>query len=96
MTMIDPSTPASDDALAPTGPRHAGSPQAIAVLLALAEWKMPCKHSELAAITGIPGRDLSHALKGLSDRGLAVCDQRGPMGSWYLSHWPNAPKGAAS
>lgn len=89
----------SDDAtatLAPTGPKHCGSQQAITVLLALADWKMPCTHAELAAITDIQGQELSHTLKGLAERGLAVCDRRGPTGKWHLAHWPGAPKGGAS
>jgi hypothetical protein len=70
----------------PPHPCNEASAEAVAVLLAMADWKGPIKHSELVALTNLDSQAVTYALRGLKERGRTAVEGRGPAATWYLAH----------
>lgn len=75
---------------APAHPTNEASAEAMSVLLAMADWKGPIKHGELMALTNLDSLAVSHALRGLKQRGRVVVEGTGPRATWLLAHHQQA------
>lgn len=67
-------------------PTHEASPEALKVLLAMADWKGAITHAELVALTALDGRAVSYALRGLKERARVEVEGTGPRAAWKLAH----------
>ena len=80
----------------PEHPSTEASREAVAVLMAMADWKAPIKHAELVALTGLDNTMVSLALRGLKHRGRVVVEGTGPRAIWCLAHRRQAEAGLHS
>ena len=70
----------------PAHPTNTASPEALSVLLAMADWKVSIKHAEIVLLTHLDSQAVSYALRGLKQRGRVVVDGAGPHATWRLAH----------
>lgn len=71
------------------GPASCGSAAACAVLRAIYTLGGPAARRDIEALSGLSENELTEALRGVRERGIAQVHGRGAAARWVLTRWVN-------